>query len=253
MSYGCLDNSADFLLTFFLGILIYLANKTRRFFRGIHFYDRDISDVQITKLTKIVFLHTKSSVFFLRHEAEFEKVEFILSILLNRPSDFEQNEPISEPPKHNLMFTVDRRKLSLGAIKADSAGAYCKWGNVKRMYFFQNDSAQVAHSATDGRYYINVRTNVNSTWSKKYVPAENIYKVTRHYRYNKNNSMSHLIAEVSEPNGKLLDHFYVLYRWQQGQDKSNEFSQSRHGNATNPFQGDTLWIIVSLFNTYRLS
>ena len=66
--------------------------------------------------------------------------------------------------------------------------------------------------------------------------------------------MSHLIAEVSEPNGKLLDHFYVLYRWQQGQDKSNEFSQSRHGNATNPFQGDTLWIIFFVFvNSFSIA
>ena len=163
------------------------------------------------------------------------KAEFIIPLLLERPEDFERDTALAEVPEHNTMFTVDGRKIPLSSVTADGTGAYCKWGNVQKFYFFNGDQCQVAHKIEEkGTYYVNVRRK-SSTWKKQNVDSNDIFKIIRHYRYNKNNDLSHLIVEV-EHDGIFLNHYYVLYRWLKTNENS-EFVSSRHENATNPLQG----------------
>lgn len=133
------------------------------------------------------------------------------------------------------MCTVNRNVVKVPSMKADSCGAYDKRGNVKKHYFYLDNSCSVAHKDLNGGFYINVRAKVNSTWSKSIVNSEHVYGLTRRYRYNKSNSLTHMIAEVELSDGKPLDYYYVLYRWKEGSEC--DFQLSRHGNTSNPFQG----------------
>uniref|UniRef100_A0A7M5XGV9 Uncharacterized protein n=1 Tax=Clytia hemisphaerica TaxID=252671 RepID=A0A7M5XGV9_9CNID len=165
---------------------------------------------------------------------DFDKAEFIIPLLVNGPQDFERESIPTEPPQHNTMFTVDRRKISLLSSKADGTGAYHKWGNNKKLYYFDGLACFYAHKEENGNVYINTRQNPASTWQKKYVDKNCIYKLIRHYRYNKNNDFTHLIVEL-EKDGNMLDFYYVLYRWKNGVEK---FIESPHGNTKNPLLGN---------------
>jgi len=135
------------------------------------------------------------------------------------------------------MCTVDRKKLKVHTMKADGTGAYTKKGNVKKYYHYFEGSCNIAHKNPDGSFYINTRIQSNANWSKKHVNSVNVYRLMRQYRHNKNNNLSHLIAEIENSDGQLLDYYYVLYRWQGGDDNSEDFALSRHGNSIKPFQG----------------
>lgn len=155
--------------------------------------------------------------------------------MTNSPEEFERQKPFVEPPKHDLMCTVNRKVVSTSSMKADGAGAYFQKGNPSQLYHFSQGSSQIAHKDDGGNFYINTRKSHNCTWSKEIVDPNNVYKLKRHYRYNKNNQMSNLIVEVEKSDGSMLDFYYVLYRWHGS--NNNSFVNSRHGNAKNPFQG----------------
>ena len=91
----------------------------------------------------------------------------------------------------------------------------------------------MSHKDPNG-WYINWRESASATYSKKYIEAEKVFFVKRHYRY-KENTFTHMIAEVQRANeDEPLDYYYVLCRWNKNENNP-DVCLNKHGNAKKPF------------------
>lgn len=98
---------------------------------------------------------------------------------------------------------------------------------------------QITHKDDlNGKVYINVRSTSAATakpvYIRKYVDEENVYCLTRHYRYSKSNNFSNMIATVRCVKNSVPPNKYYLYLNRWIGDQSEIFNIERHGNATKP-------------------
>ena len=160
-----------------------------------------------------------------------------MELLLNNPKDFELKEPPEVSDVDNFMCTLNRNVVSIATVKADGKGAYGRRGASKKCYYYNGLKCQEAHVDQENGFYINSRSSSSCTWKKIYVDKESIFFLKRHYRYNKHNLFGQMIVEVELYNNTPIDHYYVLYRWNNGEDKKGEILVARHGNARKPHTG----------------
>ncbi|XP_066914107.1 uncharacterized protein [Clytia hemisphaerica] len=169
---------------------------------------------------------------------DFEKSEFILNLLVNKPEDFELDQPPTmDTMVDNLVCTFNRKRITLDSVKADGNGAYSRKGGVKKCFFYNGVKCTEAHKEGNDIFFINVRSGENQTWKKENVDKESIFYIKRYYRYNKLNDFNQLIVEVQLYNFQWLDHYFVLYRKNKGSPDFDKIKMGRHGNATNPHAG----------------
>eukprot|EP00794_Sanderia_malayensis_P005835 gene5835-6532_t len=171
------------------------------------------------------------------NSTESESGDAILSILLNNPEELElQHRPSGI--RRNLVFTLNKRVVSIASAKSDDNGAYLTKATARKQYYYNNDvnvlECKTVHQNSNGSYYHNVREARG--YKAQFVPKNNVYEVVRCYRQNKSNpAFSQTIATARKmTEEEIMPYYLVTYKWSDGIDHSAEFKMPRHGNARKP-------------------
>jgi len=170
-------------------------------------------------------------------QCDFEKAEFILKILTNTPQDFEVKE-IPPLTSENSMFTLNRNVVPVATARADNNGSYGKKGNVTKYYYFDGKTCRIAQKSNNS-FFINVKNVITGKFGPDPVDVDCMYSLKRCYRYNSANPFTQTIVEVKRvKEDKIMDYYYVLYKWKTSNPEERVLHLPRHGNATNPFTGN---------------
>eukprot|EP00794_Sanderia_malayensis_P004341 gene4341-4918_t len=171
------------------------------------------------------------------NSSESESGDAILSILLNNPEELElQHRPSGI--RRNLVFTLNKRVVSIASAKSDDNGACLTKATVRKQYYYNNDvnvlECKTVHQSSNGSYYHNVREARG--YKAQFVPKNNVYEVVRCYRQNKSNpAFNQTIATARKMNEEeIMPYYLVTYKWSDGIDHSAKFKMPRHGNARKP-------------------
>ena len=108
----------------------------------------------------------------------------ILNILLDNPEDLDLKHKPSAI-REDKIFTLDQRVIPIASAEADDNGAYISKGNAKRYYQYSSTSGSRTVHSENGVFFANRK--LSKGYKKDYVPTEEVYELTRHYKTNKAN------------------------------------------------------------------